>query len=161
VRRLHIVGRKDHGKTTLIVELAAELTRRGLRVGTVKHSDHPHEPDVPESDSWRHRRAGGSPAAFVTDAWAAVFLPRADGWTVETLIDRLYGTCDIVIVEGYADGPYPKVEVWRAARGSTPLALERSDILAVVTDDPIDVRVPRWPRKDIRAIVDRLLELAK
>jgi molybdopterin-guanine dinucleotide biosynthesis adapter protein len=159
VKRVQIVGRKDHGKTTLAVDLIAELTRRGLRVGSIKHSGHPHEPDVPESDSWRHRRAGASPAAFVTDAWAAVFLPHADGWTVAATIDRLYGACDIVIIEGFLDGPYPKIEVWRKERGTVPLALDGSDILAVVTDDPVEVPVPCWPRKDVRMIADRLLAL--
>ena len=37
---LAIVGRKHHGKTTLVGELAAELTRRGHRVMTVKHGSH-------------------------------------------------------------------------------------------------------------------------
>jgi molybdopterin-guanine dinucleotide biosynthesis protein B len=37
---LHIVGRKNHGKTTLLVALLAELTGRGLRVGSIKHTSH-------------------------------------------------------------------------------------------------------------------------
>ena len=39
---VHITGRSRNGKTTLIVELVREITRRGLRVGTLKHSGHDH-----------------------------------------------------------------------------------------------------------------------
>ena len=58
MHRLHIIGGKNHGKTTLIVELVQELTKRNLRVGTIKHTHHRHELDVPGKDSYRHRLAG-------------------------------------------------------------------------------------------------------
>ena len=35
-----VVGRKHAGKTTLVVRLSAELTRRGHRVMTLKHRSH-------------------------------------------------------------------------------------------------------------------------
>ena len=35
-----IVGKKNSGKTTLTVALAAELKRRGWRVATIKHGHH-------------------------------------------------------------------------------------------------------------------------
>ncbi len=34
MRRIYIIGGKNHGKTMLVAELVTELTRRGLRVGT-------------------------------------------------------------------------------------------------------------------------------
>ena len=49
-----IVGRKNSGKTTLLVAVAAELKRRGLRVASVKHGHHAFEIDHPGRDSWRH-----------------------------------------------------------------------------------------------------------
>ena len=58
MRRLHVLGRKNHGKTTLVAELVAELTRRGWRIGTIKHTHHHHELDTPGKDSWMHRQAG-------------------------------------------------------------------------------------------------------
>ena len=47
MNRIHIIGRKNHGKTTLIVELIEEFTRLGLSVGAIKHTSHSHELDVP------------------------------------------------------------------------------------------------------------------
>ena len=52
MKRLHIVGGKNHGKTTLIMELVKELNRRGQTVGTIKHTHHQHELDVPGKDSY-------------------------------------------------------------------------------------------------------------
>ena len=35
-----ITGWKNSGKTTLITELVAEFSRRGLQVSTIKHAHH-------------------------------------------------------------------------------------------------------------------------
>ncbi|MGW8188468.1 MAG: molybdopterin-guanine dinucleotide biosynthesis protein B, partial [Desulfobacterales bacterium] len=42
---LSIVGKSGSGKTTLIEKLVPELKRRGLRIGTIKHSAHKIEMD--------------------------------------------------------------------------------------------------------------------
>jgi FdhD protein len=42
---------------------------------------------------------------------------------------------DLVLVEGWKDGPLPKLEVWREGL-EAPLAVSRPDVLAVVTDAP-------------------------
>ncbi|MCA9266810.1 MAG: molybdopterin-guanine dinucleotide biosynthesis protein B, partial [Planctomycetales bacterium] len=60
MKRLHLIGRKNHGKTRLIVDLVEELTSRGLRVGTIKHTHHRHELDTPGKDSYQHRTAGAA-----------------------------------------------------------------------------------------------------
>ncbi|HUU81381.1 MAG TPA: molybdopterin-guanine dinucleotide biosynthesis protein B, partial [Acidobacteriota bacterium] len=52
------VGSSGSGKTTLLEKLIPELTRRGLRVGTIKHDVHGFEMDQPGKDSWRHKHAG-------------------------------------------------------------------------------------------------------
>ena len=60
MRRIHVVGRKNSGKTTLVVELVRHFTAAGLRVGTVKHTSHSHELDTPGKDSYQHRHAGAA-----------------------------------------------------------------------------------------------------
>ncbi|MEO2032331.1 MAG: molybdopterin-guanine dinucleotide biosynthesis protein B, partial [Planctomycetaceae bacterium] len=57
-KRIHIVGRKNSGKTGLIVELVSFLTDLGYCVGTIKHTHHDHELDTPGKDSYRHCAAG-------------------------------------------------------------------------------------------------------
>jgi molybdopterin-guanine dinucleotide biosynthesis protein B len=154
---VHVVGRRKHGKTTLVVALVTELLGRGLRVGTIKHSSHAHELDSPGKDSAMHRQAGAVPAAVVAADQAAVFLPRPrDPYAA---LAPLYERTDLVLVEGDAGGPGPNIEVFRAELGVTPLADERDDIAAVVSDDAVDTRVALWPRTDIATVADRLLEL--
>jgi molybdopterin-guanine dinucleotide biosynthesis adapter protein len=158
--RVHVVGRRNHGKTTLVVELVKEFRRRGIRVGTIKHSRHTHDLDTPGKDSHRHRQAGGQPAAVVTHDLIGVFLPRAAECVYERLAP-LYTDCEIVIVEGNIDAPGVKIEVWRAAGGNSCLAAARTDIVAVVSDDQPAVSVPVWPRTDITHLADRVWDLAR
>src|SRR5437763_2840910 len=55
---MSIIGRKNAGKTTLLVALAAELVRRKFRVMTIKHGTHPADTDQRGKDSWRHWHEG-------------------------------------------------------------------------------------------------------
>jgi molybdopterin-guanine dinucleotide biosynthesis protein B len=159
MKRIHIVGGKNHGKTALIVELVRELSRRGLRVGTIKHSSHDHELDICGADSHRHRQAGGAPAAAVTPGLTAVYLSRGQDDDLYRTIAPLYVDCDMVIVEGHLEGDGTKIEVWRDELGTPSLSLKRGDILAVVTDSPLDSAIPVWPRKDIVGLADRIITL--
>ena len=159
-RRVHVVGRQGHGKTTSIEALVAELRRRGLVVGTVKHSSHRHELDNPGKDSHRHRLAGAAPAAIVTPELVAVYAPRgaADPYAQ---LEPLFRACDLVLVEGHLDrADAPQIEVWRAALGEPPLACEHSSIGAVVSADPLPrgVTAELW-RPPLSACAARLLEL--
>jgi len=55
---ISIIGRKNAGKTTLTVALAAEFARRGRRVMTLKHCSHAPALDTEGTDSWRHFTEG-------------------------------------------------------------------------------------------------------
>ncbi len=158
MKRLHIVGRKNHGKTTLLVELVRELCRSGLRVGTIKHTRHVHELDKPGSDSCRHRLAGAAPAAIVSGQVAAVYLP-CDGDGYFQQLAGLFAGCDLVLVEGDLDGDGHKIEVWRQAMGTPCMACERPDIAAVITDDPLAAEVPVLPRSPLEPLVQYVLAL--
>ncbi len=161
MNRIHIVGPKNHGKTTLVVDLVTEFCRRGIRVGTIKHSRHDHELDSPGKDSHRHRTAGSQPAAIVTSDSLGIFLNR-DGRDDYQRLLPLYADCQIVLVEGDIDASSGiKVEVWRAAGGTVPLAAQRPDIAAIVSDDGPDVPIPVWPRNDLPSLADKIWELVR
>lgn len=159
MKLIHIVGRKNHGKTTLMVDLVRELTRRGVRVGTIKHSSHRHELDVPGKDSYLHRQAGGNPAAIISQDLLAAYLPRTAEMNAYHVLAPLFAGCDLVLVEGDFDAPGPKLEVWRQAAGGSPLAAENSSVVAVVSDGPVEVETPVWPRSDIAELAQQVLEL--
>ena len=159
MRRIHVVGRKNHGKTTLIVELIQEFSRRGLRVGTVKHSSHAHQLDVPGKDSFRQRQAGASTAAIVSDGLIGLYTTNKPDASLYARLAPMFVDCDVVLVEGHLDNPGPKIEVWREDAGKECLALEGHDIAAVVTDDHPEVSVPLWARHDVSRLADCILDL--
>ncbi|NND37412.1 MAG: molybdopterin-guanine dinucleotide biosynthesis protein B [Gammaproteobacteria bacterium] len=154
-----IAGYKNSGKTTLIVELIAELTARGLRVATIKHAHHEFDIDHPGKDSYRHREAGATEVMVASRRrWAQV---RELQGTVEPTLDELLnrlGPADIVLVEGYKYGDHPKLEIRRSALDHPPLAEESGNVCAVVSDAPIEgLSVPLLARDDVAAIADFIL----
>lgn len=162
VPRIHIVGGKNSGKTTLVVELVEHFASRGYRVGTIKHTHHHHELDTPGKDSHRHRTAGAAVVGILSPGMSAVFRPGEDKHDAEDRyapLAPMFEGCDLVLVEGHSRAAAPKIEVWRAANDRPPLALADASILAVVTDDPLDVSVDCWSRSDVAALADRILEL--
>ena len=157
---IHVTGRQNSGKTTLIVDLIEELTSRGLRVGTLKHTPHEHELDKPGKDSYRHRAAGADPAACVTAGLMAVYMPKKKDEDPFDRISELFRDTDLVIVEGYIDRPGTKIEVWRKETGTAPIFTEReASIRAVITDDPIETDLPVWPRNNIPGLTDNILDM--
>ncbi len=163
-KRIHIVGRKNSGKTTLVVDLVKELSSRGLRIGTIKHTHHHHEFDAPGKDSYLHRQAGAVVVGLVGPAMAAAFREHSESDRMAAIdqLEPMFSDCDLVLVEGQQQAAAVKIEVWREATGQSPLALELSGIVAVVTDDrPLGVTCPIWSRYELSVIADRVLELAR
>ena len=161
MKRIHIVGKKNSGKTTLIAELVQHYTNLGRRVGTIKHTHHRHELDTPGKDSHRHRQAGAAVVGILSpDLNAAFWKPSAEDESCDPYrdLDRLFELCDFVLVEGHYQIQGPKVEVWRAAAAAEPLATDDPTVLAVVTDDPVGVSVPVWSRSDLATLAERILE---
>ncbi len=118
-RALSIIGWSGAGKTRLMKALIHELRARGLRVAAIKHSSHPHELHPAGSDTAALAEAGADPVAFITPR--GVQVTTQDAHPLGT-IERLSRSVDLVLVEGWKDGPLPKLEV--RAPGAEPLARE-------------------------------------
>lgn len=146
-----IVGRKNSGKTTLTVALAAELKRRGRRVATIKHGHHAFETDEPGRDSWRHFNEGQAEATIMAGTGKIAMVMRIDGEPdPERLVRELYAGrgYDVVLIEGWKYGVLPKIEIFRRAVHDHPLH-DRADpdaaarFIAIVTDHPaLDATCP-------------------
>lgn len=158
MKRLHVIGRKNHGKTTLVVELVEEFTKRGLRVGTIKHTHHRHELDVPGKDSYRHRIAGAAVVGILSPSMSAVFLPADKSGRNEedryAVSSPVFADCRLVLVEGDSQTMAPKIEVWRSELGTPPLAARDKSIIAVVTDDELPIAAEVLPRSDVARLSD-------
>lgn len=139
---ISIIGRKNSGKTTFVVALAAELKRRGLRVASAKHGHHEFEIDHPGRDSWRHFHEGGVEAVLMISSGKIALIARgAEDADPEELIRRHLGDhgYDLILVEGYKHGPFRKLEVHRSSVHERPVhdpddPTSAALYLALVTD---------------------------
>jgi molybdopterin-guanine dinucleotide biosynthesis protein B len=159
MKRVHIVGGKNHGKTTLIVELVELFRRRGIAVGTIKHTHHRHQLDSPGKDSFRHRQAGAEPSAIFSKETTLVYLAPADSEQEYERLAPLFAGCRVVLVEGHLDTRAPKIEVWRQVLGTRPVCLHHPEIRAVVTDDAVQGVPVIWKRSHLEELADRVLKL--
>jgi len=159
---LGISGWSGCGKTTLIVALIPELRARGLTVSTLKHAHHDVDLDVPGKDTHRHRTAGAQEVILATGhRWALLHELRDEPEpTLADLLTRLQPV-DLVLVEGWKTGAYPKLEIWRpAAMDQPPRFPEDPTIIAIACDPLLDLseygrsELPVFPLADLDGIAD-------
>jgi molybdopterin-guanine dinucleotide biosynthesis protein B len=152
-----LVGKSGVGKTTVLERIIGELKRRGYRVGTVKHDVHGFEVDRPGKDSWRHAQAGSDVVVISGSRRLALIRRLAEETPLDEVV-KLMPDVDIVITEGYKRGDKPKIEVTRAERGRE-LLCQADELIAIMTDYPVDMPVPQFPLDDPAGVVDLLEEL--
>jgi len=160
VKVFGVAGYSGMGKTTLLEKLIPELTRRGLRVSLIKHSHKDIEIDRPGKDSYRLREAGCSEVLLMGKSrWALMHEQRHDiEPTFEYLLSRMQ-PCDLVLVEGFKQENFPKIEVYRDVGEKKPLWLEKIDVIGLATDTPSAAchehkKLPHFDLADITGIAD-------
>lgn len=152
MRIFSVVGRKNAGKTTLLVAMAREFRRQGKRVMTLKHASHPADADREGTDTWRHFHEGNAERVLIASPELRVIFERSpDTEGPETLARRYFQGADLVLVEGFKAAPIPRVEVYRTETGPGPLYAEpgadRDLWVAILTDSrnlKADCRVLRF-----------------
>lgn len=150
-----VSGVKNSGKTTLVEKLVRTLVARGVRVAVIKHDGHHFEPDVPGTDSWRHRAAGAYGTAIYDGE--KYLLVKSAQITPEQLFDQ-FPEADLILLEGAKDSPWPKFEIVRGGNSTAPVC-DPATLLALVTDLPLSLPgVPTLGLEDIDAMVELLLD---
>ena len=148
-----IVGKSNAGKTTLVGKLVSEFKGRGYRVATVKHSPRGFELDQAKKDSWRHIRAGSDTAVISSPQKLALVRPQDHDAPLTEILDLIGEDFDIVLAEGFKKASMPKIEVH--GKGSeTGLICPPEELIAVVTDAPLDADIPQFSPEDVSAIAN-------
>ena len=147
---LSFVGKSGVGKTTLIEKLIAELKRRGYRIAVVKHHAHTTPIDGRGKDSWRFAEAGASVAIVSSPAEIARFERVPRELTLNEIAAQI-DNVDLILTEGFKREAAPKIEVSRAALG-TDLIGRAEELIAVVSDHPITLNLPRFDLDDAAGI---------
>jgi molybdopterin-guanine dinucleotide biosynthesis protein MobB len=135
------------GKTTLLRDLIPLLCARGIRVGMIKHAHHAFDIDIPGKDSYELRKAGASQMLVASAHRHALVVeqPVANEPQLDRLLLQLdQDVLDLILVEGFKQTPFPRLELYRAALGKPPIYPQDPGIVAVVTDSalPVATRLP-------------------
>ncbi|OGO06359.1 MAG: molybdopterin-guanine dinucleotide biosynthesis protein B [Chloroflexi bacterium RBG_13_57_8] len=150
---ISIVGKSHSGKTTLLESLIAEIKRRGYKVAIVKHSHHADDLDKADKDTWRFTKAGSELSAINSLDHLAIYRRVNHYFDPQEISDFILWDYDLILTEGFKSSNYPKIEVHRAEQGQD-LVTDPRQLLAVVTDESLDVKVPQLSRDDIHGIAD-------
>ncbi len=102
---IQFLGYRNAGKTRAISYVARALTRRGVRVGTLKHI---HDPsitvDAEGKDTWVHAKSGAKLVVAVSQGEVATISKRRTDRIKTDELLRVFrdGGIDCVLVEGYS-----------------------------------------------------------
>ena len=156
---LGFAGWSGSGKTTLIEQLIPRFVLEGKSVSLIKHAHHQFDIDTPGKDSYRHRHAGCKEVMVTSDVrWALMHEMREDPEpTLEEQIKRM-SDCDLLLVEGWKWQPIPKLEIFREANGKPLMHPNDEHIIALVSDVPVDTKLPRFAIDDYDGIAAFVLE---
>ena len=112
---LGIYGYQDSGKTKLVEQLVGALVKKGYRVSSVKHTPHEKTIDSEGKDTWRHWKAGSDPVVFSSSIETSIIKhSETSADEIAKMVQREYNP-DVLIIEGFKDGSFPKVAVGEVA----------------------------------------------
>jgi molybdopterin-guanine dinucleotide biosynthesis protein B len=152
-----VLGRDGSGKTRVIEGIARELKARGHRLATVARSAEGPALECVTKDAERYASAGsdmivvGSP-----DAVTCVRLVDEEV-SLDELLWMVGEEYDLVLAEGFRESGFPKIEVHRAAVGGG-LICRKDELLALASDAPFDIDVPRFGLEDAAGLADLIEE---
>ena len=108
MRIISVVGKKDTGKTSLTVRIIKELTDRGYKVASIKHSHHQMEMDHEGTDTYKHTEAGSQ---FTVGVGARTYFNIDEVFSLERLLFliKMIDEPDFVVIEGFKNYNYPKI----------------------------------------------------
>lgn len=154
---ISFVGKGKSGKTTFLEKLIPELTRRGYRVATIKHTVHNTTFDQPEKDTARHVKAGSAATAIASPNEFVLIVPDGARVTLDEMVRHVGDDYDIIIAEGFKHEKGPKIEVHRREKGEA-LAATLEDVVAVLTDEPLEIGIKQFSLDDAKGVADFIEE---
>ena len=150
---LSVIGHSGSGKTTLLEKLIRELKRRGYRLAVIKHHHHHGlRLDEPGKDTWRFAQAGADHVVLAGPDRAAHLYTFAEEPSLERLASSIQNV-DLILTEGYKHADAPKVEIIRS-QIKPGLISEPGDLVAVVSDQRLDLDVPQLGLDDVGQLAD-------
>ncbi len=154
-----IVGYKNSGKTRLMQEIIKYFATKNILVSTIKHAHHNFAIDQDGTDSFIHRNAGAVEVLISSSKrWAKIDERKnLKELTLSDLLKKI-DRADIVLVEGFKNENHKKIEVVRKIdRNQKPLYNSLTNIVAVVTNQEIDIDLPKFKDNEFKKIGEFIL----
>jgi len=148
-----IVGKSGSGKTVIMEKLIAEFKARGYRVGAVKHAHQTVELDAPGKDTWRYSQAGSDAAVVSSPSRITIFKNLDREPSLEETALLLGDSYDLILAEGFKQSRVPKIEVC-AAGSLAEMVCAEAELTAVITDETLPLKIPRFGREQVKEIAD-------
>jgi molybdopterin-guanine dinucleotide biosynthesis protein MobB len=161
VKVVSFVAKSGTGKTTLLEKVIARLKERGYRVGAIRHDAHRFDIDHPGKDSHRLTSAGADTMLISSPEKLALVKKHAASPPIAELLATYFTDVDIVLTEGFKQSSMPKIELHRRERSATLIcrgAEHDPTLLAVASDEPLELDVPVLDLNDAGAVADFIEE---
>ena len=97
-KTVSVTGFKNSGKTSVVEAIVRELSSRGHRVGTLKHTADDIDLDTPGKDTSRHRNAGSVATGILQENTTALFID--ENLSIHGAAEKL-GELDYLVIEGF------------------------------------------------------------
>ncbi|PZF90382.1 molybdopterin-guanine dinucleotide biosynthesis protein B [Listeria ivanovii] len=107
---LQIIGFKNSGKTTLLNALIKASRKENYTVSAIKHDAHDFSIDHVGTDSFSYQESGAEAVVIANSRRYAVM--EQAGIDLKMAIQKLPKS-DIILIEGYKQGPFPKIVLIR------------------------------------------------
>ena len=149
---LSFVGKSDSGKTSVLEKIIAELKKRGYKIAVIKHTQD-FELDREGTSSWRLGQAGSDAIILSSPGQIASIQKTEHDLSPKELLPFVNGNFDLILTEGFKTAANKKVELHRKEQGEG-LLCPPEQLLAVVTDERLNVDVPQFSHDDAKSLAD-------
>ena len=144
---LGVSGWSGCGKTTLIVALIPRLRARGVSGSTLKHAHH---------------------VLAIGRRWVLLHELREEPEPLLAALLARLQPVDLVLVEGWKTGDYPKLEIWRPVVEDRPPRFPHDSTIVAVASEPLldpaaygRPGLPAFPLADLEGIAGFVAEFAR
>jgi molybdopterin synthase catalytic subunit len=141
---ISVVGYKKTGKTTLVEQLVCALKKHGS-VGTIKHLQE-HTINTPDTDTWKHAKAGADVVIGVTANELVKFTHNND--LTHGLDELANAGMDFAVVEGFKDSKLPKIALGEVEAPCIVIRLESPESADIEKLLEIIFRQPEYHTMD-------------
>lgn len=155
MKAIAIVGASALGYASFVENLIEAFEFDGYSVSVIKHAPDGFDIDQPGKASYARRQAGAREVMLVGDRRLVLMREYRAGPEppLSTLLARLEPV-DLVIVEGFRNAPLPTIEVHRPGSGRAPRFHENRHVVALASDEPLDLPLASFRLDDIGGLAD-------